>query len=203
MATPSHAYARPIVMAAVAAVVGRTPTIREVQAVQAVCYLETRYGTAVSPDGVGKNNWGNYHWVDGRGNGRAIGYYQGKDATSRGVPYAQKFRAYATPIDGAADVAGFLNGCGALRAAEQSGNIWEVATSMRKGRYYGDQQTPDEPQIARYGGGLAAIVAEIARVCGDGSAGLSTVRTTSGGSLVALAALAAAGGLLWYAARGK
>ena len=192
---PSHQEARQVVAQAVAQVLGKAPTLAQVQAVQAVCYLETKYGTAVPPAGVGSNNWGNYHWVEGSKNGRATGYYDGADATSDGKGYAQKFRTYATPVDGVADVAGHLNGSGALAAAIDPGTVWAVATAMRKGRYYGDQRTPDEPQIERYGGALESIVREIDRVCADAGKGLSLARPASAGN--ALLWLALAGGASW------
>jgi hypothetical protein len=167
MKAQDHRTARNTVQAALALELGRMATLAELQAVQAVGAIETQYGTKVPEAGKASHNWGNIHWVEGKGNGRAMGFYLGKDADSTGKPYDQKFCSYPGPVEGVADIAALLRRMGVLDVANASGSAYAVAAKMRAAGYYGDTKSPEGPQIDRYARGLSGIVAEMRTACGD------------------------------------
>lgn len=101
----SHRDARAIVSEAFHRVFSREPTRPEAQCLQAVGWLETGYGQHWRGAGSGSNNWGaiqahagwtgdTFDYTDTRPN---------DDGTS--TPYRQAFRKYASPADGATDLA--------------------------------------------------------------------------------------------------
>lgn len=134
----AHSGARPIMVAAFKRVMGRDPTLAEIQYVQAVANLETSYGKGWKdercPGGSSSNNWGA---VQARG-GEA--QFPCTDSHPDGSRYQQGFKVYATPEDGAADVVKhvFVNRPKTAAAlASSSPTIFRASYAMRREVYYG------------------------------------------------------------------
>lgn len=153
----SHKWARSIVTAAFKQAIGREPTLAELQYGQAVCWLETRYGKGWKPAMSGAKNWGAVQCrgsaqVSGQsvllggvdadaepiatGAGDCIEY---EDSFADGTRYKVSFRAYASDVDGAADVMRHvfkLRPRTAQALAEKGATAFRASWAMRRERYY-------------------------------------------------------------------
>ena len=133
-----HKAARPIVEVAVQRVLGRPGTPAELQYVQAVSYLETNYGKGWNGAMVGSNNWGAVQCPGNAQSGPDCIPYQ--DSQSSGAKYNVSFRRYATPEDGATDVAKRILKSQPLTASALSspeGTVSMASYAMRREHYYG------------------------------------------------------------------
>lgn len=133
-----HKAARPIIEVAVKRVVARDGTEPELQYVQGVAYVETNYGRGWSGAGIGSNNWGAVQCPANAQDGPDCFPYQ--DSQSSGEKYKIAFRRYATPEDGATDVAKHVLKQRPITAsvlADPKGTIYRASFAMRRERYYG------------------------------------------------------------------
>lgn len=188
----NHVDARAIVVDAFRQVFLREPSRSETQFLQAVCYLETQYGAGWRGAGRGSNNWGAVQ--GGRppcDPQRCFEYTDTApqpDGTSRA--YRICFKRYASPVDGAADVACVMyrQRPGVLAAAT-CGDAYEVSARMYDTMYYQGFGHNREERIARHHKRMLHILGEIATACGEslpdgGEPPLPTLRRGAQGELV-------------------
>lgn len=163
----NHQWARPIVKQALSELLGETPSLAALQYGQSIGHLESSYGKGWNSIPKGRdhiqhdlsgarasNNWGAVH---------ATGSQPGfawSDTDSKGDPYAQRFRSYATPSEGAKDklkhtfvarkaVADAVSGKGA--------SVWRASLAMRRTVYY-SSWCPKA--VARYGKDVGKVSAQ-------------------------------------------
>lgn len=140
-----HRWARPIVRNALKSILGREPSIAELQYGQSVGWLESSYGSGWGkcpcPGGEGcdvaaakaSNNWGAVQSRDGSG-------FDWCDTHPDGSTYRQKFRMYPTPEAGAADKLRlmFKNMRAVADSLSMSGaTAYRASLAMRRSSYYG------------------------------------------------------------------
>lgn len=99
----TDAEARLVVVEAWRSVHHATPTRAQAQLCQAVGWLETRYGRGWKPVGAQSHNWGAVQ--QGNWKGATFEYTDTRpNADGTSTPYRVGFRAYATDIEGCADM---------------------------------------------------------------------------------------------------
>lgn len=143
-------------------VVKRDPTVSELLYMTAIPGLETSWGKGwkctknappecASSEAAAKasNNWGaiqaNSAWK-----GATFDWF---DSYPDGRKYTQKFRAYPTPADGAADVVKFISRLPRTMEALADGvSIYRMSLGMRREKYYGSFCPK---AVAKYGAEIA------------------------------------------------
>lgn len=142
---------------------GREASSDELIYCLAVANLETSYGRGwtkcrcktVQCDMAGaqaSNNWGAVQ--------AKAGGFQWCDTKPDSTEYAQKFRSYATPIDGAAHTAKHVIGVRPEVEAALSGpnaSVWRASLAMRRTSYYGSWCTK---AVKQYGSAVAKAAAQ-------------------------------------------
>jgi hypothetical protein len=163
----NHVWARPIVRQALKELLGREPTLAELQYGQSIGHLESSYGKGWgrAPKGrehiphdvqgaMASNNWGAVH---------ATGSQPGfawSDTKSNGEPYAQRFRSYESPSDGAKDKLRHTFIARPIVAEALSSDwpsVWRASLAMRRTMYYGSWCPK---AVARYGKAVGDIAAQ-------------------------------------------
>lgn len=133
-----HVWARGVVEQAFELEHGRAPSRFEAQCIQAVGLLETSYGYGWSGAGVGSNNWGAVQATPAQV-AAGVPTFAYTDSHQDGTRYAQAFRRYATPVEGARDLVRHMTTVRPLTAAamrDEAGTD-EVSAAMYRERYYG------------------------------------------------------------------
>lgn len=134
--------------------------------VRAIARLETHYGDAWEGTGVGSNNWGA---VTGEGDAGSFEHSDSRWDPELGqvVPYVTRFRRYASPTEGASDLAVVLSGqhSEAVAAAER-GDWPDVSRALRDSRYYLGTQ-PREQAIDTHRRALRSALSGIASATGE------------------------------------
>lgn len=126
-----HQSARKIIIEAFRKVMGRDPSIAEMQYCQAVGFNESGYGTAKFGGEV-LNNWGAVQCYK---EGPDCHYWE--DSHPSGQKYPVGFRRYETPVDGAADMIRLIMKRKRTAAALASeGTVFDVSYAMRRELYY-------------------------------------------------------------------
>lgn len=158
----SHAWARPIVARALAALLGRSADEGELQLVRAVGWLETRYGRGWSrPELLAAHNWGAVQSSSRNADGSCpSGCVPGSDTDPDrgGAAYRTCFRAYASDDAGAADMARQILSRKAaptrrgpsVRDALASSSADELAAAMWIGGYFEGQGPTARGRVEGY-----------------------------------------------------
>jgi hypothetical protein len=137
------------------------PTKNELRMLMAVSLHETTFGAGWRGPGEGSFNMGAMHatpsWTGLT--------FQASDtsptSTGGAVAYEQAFRAYASAVDGWADLAATLMSKPQVRAAADSGDPMRMAQAMYDAKYYeGAGATPAE-RVRGYAQALADSLLEI------------------------------------------
>jgi hypothetical protein len=164
-----HRWARDYIIRALRAVLGREPTMAEIQYTQAVGWLEGNYGKAKPGGSDAINNWGGVHCPTGmpigEGNCR-----RGKDKYSNGKVFRVGFLSYNDPYDGCLDMVKNINARGSYGVLGETGTVMATSLVMRRGSYYGSYCPK---AVAQYGStsqtGYLSLVApylsEATRAC--------------------------------------
>lgn len=166
-----HVWARPIVVEALAGLLGRSPYAAEVYAVSAVATLETVYGTAWKiPEAVGSNNWGAIQ-AGPKWTGETFEHIDTHPTPDgKNVPYRTRFRKYPTPLAGATDLALFLTRMGVIGSMGTATNertfLSVSAQLYRRGYYEGFGRTADE-RIEHHRRAVASACAGISRALNE------------------------------------
>lgn len=130
-----HRWARPIVTEALNQLLGRAPSLAEIQYGQAIGWHEGRYGRGWKGAMVGSNNWGAVQCAKGS-SADCIPY---QDSYADGTKYDVSFRRYATPVDGAKDMLRhvFIKRPRTGQAlASEDATVFRASYGMRRERYY-------------------------------------------------------------------
>jgi hypothetical protein len=128
-----HRWGRGLIIQALKAVLGRDPTLGEIQLAQAIGWVEGNYGKAKPGGSDAENNWGGVQCGNpGVGNCRPA-----KDSYTDGKQYSTGFLSYATPLDGATDMVKQIQGRGGFSGLDQSGTIMGAMLTLRRNAYYG------------------------------------------------------------------
>lgn len=165
-----HRQARPRVVAGFVERYQREPTIEEVQPVQGVGWLETRYNTAWKGAGVTSNNWGAIQ--SGRPPCPVATSFQYTDSSPQpdgtNKPYVICFRRYATPELGASDLVRVVYvRRPSVLAAAQSANLYAVSAALHQTRYYEGWGATIAQRIANHHKALTSAVRGIATALGE------------------------------------
>jgi len=153
----------------------REPTRPERQCLQAVGWLETGYGQHWDSRGAGSNNWGAIQAHEGW-SGPTFAYVDTRpndDGTS--TPYKQAFRAYATPTEGAQDLAKVVYSAARKSAlvAAGKGNTHDFSAALYDTVYYQGFGRTREERIAHHllavNNACNAMALEIGEPLPDGS----------------------------------
>lgn len=155
----AHKAARPIVREALKSLLGKEPTLAQIQYGQSIGFLESSYGKGWGkppskcvaagfpmdvPGAQASNNWGAVQSRDGSG-------FDWCDSNPDGSVYKQKFRSYASPEEGARDKLAhtFKHRPSVLQALSDPGaTVWRASLAMRRTKYYGSWCPK---AVARYG----------------------------------------------------
>jgi hypothetical protein len=196
----AHHTARQVLVQALSSVLGRAPSLSEVQAAQAVGWRESNYGRGWRGDGVGSKNWGAVQAGRPPCDPARSFLYTDTHPTSSGasVPYQICFRRYSSDIDGAADMARHIF----IRrpktaAAAASGSLEAFSTAMYDEHYYEGFGKTRKERIRRHMQWIDSALDKITAALGEPKAlGAGTASVGAGGAIVGLVAL---GGLLLFA----
>lgn len=166
----NHQDARNAVTVAFRQVFMREPTRSEAQLVQAVGFLESRYGRAWQGAGVGSNNWGAIQYgrtpCDPAVSFEYTDTSPQPDGTSR--PYRICFKRYAGPADGAADlVKTVYKRRPSVLAAATAGDAYAFSAAMYDTRYYEGFGPTREARIANHHRAMVKILGVIALALGE------------------------------------
>jgi hypothetical protein len=126
----SHRRARRILDRALTEALGRNATLAELQAVQAVAWLESRYGAAWTGEGCGSHNWGAIHAPCDSGTFSAT-----DSALDTGEQYQACFRRYGSAEAGAKGLVWELVRRDAVLIAVASGDLARVVEALRDTEY--------------------------------------------------------------------
>ena len=162
-ATPSmHAQAKRDAFEAFQDVVHVAPTVNELRILEAVALHETTFGKGWRPPGNTSNNMGALQ-ADASWTGDTFDYSDTHPTDTGGaVAYAQKFRAYPTALEGWKDLVRELYiRRSSVRQAAQNGNVLDVATAMRRTKYYEGQGASQSERIRNYAQALADSLLEM------------------------------------------
>jgi|GEM_PF-3680596 len=132
-----HREARATMSQAFRNVVGRDPSVSELQYLQAVAWLETNYGRGWKGAMVGSNNWGA---VQCGAVGGSAGCIQYEDSYPDGTKYKVSFRSYPSALAGAEDVVRHvikLRPRTGDALSSQSPTAFRASYAMRREKYYG------------------------------------------------------------------
>ena len=175
----SHAWARGIVKEAFVKALGRKPSEREIQAVQAIAFLETKYGQAWSGAMKGSKNWGAVQASKPKiGEGGSyvcpIGTAPHGDSDPNIGKYVTCFRVYETDVDGAADLIKVMFGRKpaatrrgpTIAQALKSGNIDKVSAAMWVNGYYGGVKEAVRDRISDHASAIEGGVKASAKAQG-------------------------------------
>ena len=172
--TGIHAWARDILTKAFLRVMGRQPTLGEIQGAQVVAWKETQYGRGWKDQGdprsIGSNNWGAVQCCKPDPNGRCpsgsflyTDTHPQKDGSA--VKYNICFKVYPGPDAGAEDIIRILFKSkkygDAIQQAGSSGSLSDFSRTMYNMGYYEgwgpDKDTRIKNHIKYLGGGLDTI----------------------------------------------
>jgi murein DD-endopeptidase MepM/ murein hydrolase activator NlpD len=156
-----HKWARDILERAFIKVMGREPTLTELQLAQSVALIETTYGTGWKGEGRNSNNWGAIQCSDCPNKGKPVNgkcppgsfYQQDSNPTSSGKQqiYHWCYKSYPTPEDGAAGLIKqiFINKNRkdlTLEAAENK-SVKDFSAAMYDSKYYAGTKPTREGNI--------------------------------------------------------
>ena len=159
-----HAEARRDAREAFMDVVHAEPTTNELRTLEAVALHETTFGYGWAGDGAGSFNMGAVQG-DPNWTGATFG---GTDthptATGAAVKYSATFKRYPSAIEGWRDLVRELYiRRPSVRQAARGGNPLDVATAMRRTKYYEGAGSNETERIKGYGQALADMLWEIDR----------------------------------------
>lgn len=155
--TTDHRWARGVITRAFRSVIGREPTLAELQAVHATGALESGYGRWWCPasgayacpgpgcrcveieKGRTSNNWGAVQCSNKPPCGPTCFEHQDSIPQADGSSkwYRWCYKRYPTPEEGAADVIRFMQRMGVLDVARSTASSFRVAERMYDQKYYG------------------------------------------------------------------
>lgn len=133
----AHVAARGVLTQAFQNVMGRAPTLAEIQYAHAVAWLETNYGNGWKGAMIGSNNWGAVQCsASNQGGANCIPY---QDSQSSGQTYAISFMKYPDPVSGAEDVIRHIFKLRPITAESLANNepTFDTSYDMRREKYYG------------------------------------------------------------------
>lgn len=133
----AHRAARPILLEAFQNVMGRKPSLRELQYAHAIAWLETSYGRGWKGEMQNANNWGAVQCPLNAQDGPNCVPYE--DSYSSGAKYKVSFRRYPTPVAGAEDVIRHIFKLRPITAASLANgeDDFHASYAMRREKYYG------------------------------------------------------------------
>lgn len=145
-----YQWARSVVIAAWQQETGQSPTIFQAQCVQALTRYETKWATTWKPPCTESHNWGSVHATQAQVNA-GVPSCEYVDHYPDGKPYAQRFRVYASDVDGCRDVIKYMRRAAGpqLDAGTSTDDVWEA---LFWGRYYGASC----PEAIKHWGDVAA-----------------------------------------------
>lgn len=161
----THAWARPIVYDALGAELGASPALATLQAVQAIAWLESRYGQGWDGAGAGSNNWGSIQapggWkpVAGSDVDRQVcplGSFAHVDHHADGSAYVGCYLRYSSPQAGARALVHELVRRSPVRRVLATGSATRIARAMRSTGYF-------ELDAGAYAGRMASGARAIAK----------------------------------------
>jgi hypothetical protein len=134
MSTEQHQAARAVIVQAFQQELGRAPSTFEAQMVQAICLLESSYGTGWKSPCDTSHNWGA---VQATSSSQTQCEYS--DSYPDGTRYTQGFRTYPDDVSGAQDVVHFLyvNMPAVGKALQSAAGTDGVARAMFFSHYFG------------------------------------------------------------------
>ena len=204
---PRELWARGIVLEAMRLELPRAVTLREVQAVQTLSRQESSYGqgwsaTRNGPDSVGSMNWGCIQWSPGVAVDLVSGSFMTTDHHRDGTAFRHLYCKYPSDLNGCRHVVRLLERMGALRVAREVGTVRAVSRQLGERHYYeGSGKTAEEAYYGHYKTWVRHL-GIIRAGCGDAAAEsldtADTVTASSGGNLLAVAAVAGLGGWIFY-----
>jgi hypothetical protein len=179
----THRWARQVLIKAWDRIFpGDTPSLEELQAIQALAAHDGQYGRGW-PDKISPvsglptsmsacNNWGAIQCTCKAVDGvccDGCGYWYDSTPTPEGQRYFEQcFRCYATPEDGAADVIRFLaKGYAKVMEALPTGNLDEIAWQMRLGNYFHGFTTDKREAARQYAEAMRKQAVAIAAAMGE------------------------------------
>ncbi len=174
-----HKWARKMLERAFEKVMGREPTLAEIQLAQTTALIETGYGTRWKGEGKNSNNWGAIQCADCPNKGKPIngkcpqGSFLQEDSSptpsGKQNVYHWCYKSYSTPEAGAADLIKqiFVNKTRkdlTLDAAENK-SIKDFSTAMFDSKYYEGTGKNRNERIDRHfnkmNQGLATIISAL------------------------------------------
>lgn len=166
---------------------GRSPSLREVQFVQAVALLESTYGAGWKNDGVGSNNMGAVQAglppCDANEFLYSDSHPQSDGSSKR---YEVCFKRYASPQAGMADVARILYKQMKIRPT----SIHDVSQQMYEAHYYEGFGATKAARIAGHEKRLAEGLTEITTALGEPMPPRSSAGSSSSSRGLAVAGVA-------------
>jgi len=200
-----HEEARTILLDAFGRVFGRSPSLAEIQAVQAVALLETGYGRGWKGTGRGSNNWGAITTT--RPDSLSFEHRDSRRDAGTGeiVEYVTWFRGYPSPVDGAADLVSvmYVRRPSVLEAAKAA-DLYGVSRELRETSYYLGTAPTREGQIGSHFDRMQESVEAISAGLGEPNAFAGeaiSVPGGRGGFGLGLLALMGLGGAVWALSR--
>lgn len=160
---------------------GDTPTLQELQVVQAIGALESSYGrgwkdkpspvTGLMTSMEGSHNWGGVHCkckpVDGQCCDGCGYWFDSRPTESGQKYYEQCFAAYPDDAHGAAGILAILTHMQGVLNALPSGDIDEVAWQMRKANYFQGFKVDPREAAADYAKILDAKIRTMSEALGE------------------------------------
>jgi hypothetical protein len=154
-----HRWARGVLLSAWQTVFGADPSLQELQTLQAQGALEGWYGFAATPpEWAGSNNWGAIDWTPG--DAGTFDFFESTDHDVNGNEIHVRFRKYATPEDGAADLLREALVRRPDAAAALPSGLQAYAETLRANHYFVAPAT-------QYAAGLLSNATEIANALGE------------------------------------
>lgn len=145
---PKHRAAAAVMQAGARIALGHELGPDELIYCLGVAKYETSYGQGWKGAGVGSNNWGSVHAKGGEPS------FPWRDSHPDGRVYAQAFKSYPTPEEGAADVVRHVlkHRASVARALGPGATLWRASLAMRRTMYYGSWC---KAAVAKYGASVA------------------------------------------------
>lgn len=157
-----HAQARQDAAQAFEDVVHVPPSTNELRILEAVALHETTFGKGWKSPGASSNNMGALQ-ADASWTGETFDYSDTHPTDTGGaVAYAQKFKAYPSALEGWKDLVRELYiRRSSVRRAAQSGSPLDVASAMRRTKYFEGQGATQSERVRNYAQALADSLLEI------------------------------------------
>jgi len=134
----SHRKFRQLFTNAFTKVMGRAPSLGEIQYMQAVAALETSYGIWGPEDMRGSNNFGSNHCSKNQRTGGKTKCVEHLDHDESGRPYLERFVYYDSPEAGAEGLASsiFISTAASKGLSGPGASVMRASYIMRRQNYY-------------------------------------------------------------------